>query len=119
MYFLFFYPLALSHLGLNDLIDFKNDLAKEMNTITVLYDIKGTIKWILAFNILHFITAISFLLILSRITMVGFLIPFGLLSFASYKLVKDPTPKNGLKILPLYHISMALYSVSLIIGSLL
>lgn len=119
MYFLFFYPLALSHLGLNDLIDINNDIAKKLNTITVLYDIKGTIKWILACNIIHFITTLSFLLILSRITLIGFLIPFGLLSFASYTLVKDPTPKNGIKILPLYHLSMALYSVSLIIGSIL
>jgi 4-hydroxybenzoate polyprenyltransferase len=119
MYFLFFYPLVLSHLALNDLIDMKNDIAKKMNTITVLYDIKGTIKWILAFNSIHFITAISFLLILSRVTIIGFLISFTLISFASYRLVKDPTPMNGLKILPLYHLSMVIYSVSLIIGSLI
>ena len=34
--FLFFYPLALAHLGVNDLIDVRNDEAKKMNTIPTL-----------------------------------------------------------------------------------
>ncbi|KYC45083.1 MAG: Digeranylgeranylglyceryl phosphate synthase [Candidatus Methanofastidiosum methylothiophilum] len=117
LFFLFFYPLALSHLGLNDLIDIKNDIARKMNTITVLYGIKGTVKWIVLFNILHFIMAIIFLSILPKVTLYGFLIPFALLLAATYILLKDSTPIRGLKLLPLYHLSMAIYSVSIILGT--
>ena len=68
LFFLFFYPLALSHLGLNDLIDVKNDIVRKMNAITVLYGIKGTVKWIIAFNLIHFVTAVLFLSTLSKAT---------------------------------------------------
>ncbi|KYC52037.1 MAG: prenyltransferase [Candidatus Methanofastidiosum methylothiophilum] len=119
LFFLFFYPLALSHLGLNDLIDVKNDIVRKMNTITVLYGIKGTVKWIIVFNLIHFVTAVLFLLTLSKITFYGFLIPFILLFIATYLLIKDQSPKTGLKVLPFYHLSMALYSISIIIGSIL
>jgi len=119
LFFLFFYPLALSHLGLNDLIDVKNDIVRKMNTITVLYGIKGTVKWIIAFNLIHFITAVLFLSTLSKATFYGFLIPFILLFVATFLLIKDQSPKVGLKVLPFYHLSMALYSIFIIIGSIL
>jgi len=118
-YFLFFYPLALSHLGLNDLIDIKNDIARRMNTITVLYGIKGTVKWIILFNLIHFVTAVLFLSILSKTTFYGFLISFILLFISTFLLIKDQSPKTGLKVLPFYHLSMALYSISIILGSIL
>lgn len=119
LFFLFFYPLALSHLGLNDLIDVKNDIVRKMNTITVLYGIKGTVKWIIAFNLIHFVAAVLFLSTLSKATFYGFLIPFILLFIATYLLIKDQSQKTGLKVLPFYHLSMALYSISMIIGSIL
>ena len=119
LYFLFFYPLALSHLGLNDLIDIKNDIARKMNTVTVLYGIKGTLKWIVLFNLIHFLTAILFLSTLPNVTLYGFLIPFILLLVATYLLIKDQSPSTGLKVLPFYHLSMAVYSISIIIGSIL
>ena len=119
LFFLFFYPLALSHLGLNDLIDIKNDVAREMNTITVLYGIKGTVKWILLFNLIHITMAMIFVLILPKSTFYGFLISFVLLLTTTYTLLKDPTPIKGLKILPLYHLSMIIYSISIIFGTLI
>jgi len=119
LFFLFFYPLALSHLGLNDLIDVKNDIVRKLNTITVLYGIKGTVKWIIAFNLIHFVTAVLFLSMLSKPTFYGFLIPFILLFISSFLLIKDQSPKTGLRVLPFYHLSMALYSIFIIIGSIL
>lgn len=119
LFFLFFYPLALSHLGLNDLIDIKNDIVKKMNTITVLYGVKGTVKWIVLFNLIHFLTSILFLSTLSRKISYGFSAPFILLIIATYILIRDSSPSKGLKVLPLYHISMAIYSISIIIGSML
>lgn len=119
LYFLFFYPLALSHLGLNDLIDIKNDIVRKMNTITVLYGIKGTVKWIVFFNFVHFLTAIIFLSAVPKVTFYGFLIPFALLLAGTFLIIKDSSPNNGLKILPLYHMSMAIYSISIIIGAVI
>ena len=119
LFFIFFYPLALSHLGLNDLIDIKNDISRKMNTITVLYGIKGTLKWIVLFNLLHFLTAVFFLSSLPKVTLYGFLTPFILLLAATYFLIKDQSTKTGLKVLPFYHLSMALYSISIIFGSIL
>jgi len=119
LFFIFFYPLALSHLGLNDLIDIKNDISRKMNTITVLYGIKGTLKWIVLFNLIHFLTSVLFLSILPKATLYGFLIPFSLLLAATCLLIKYPSPRTGLKVLPFYHLSMAVYSFSIIIGSIL
>jgi 4-hydroxybenzoate polyprenyltransferase len=119
LFFLFFYPLALSHLGVNDLIDIKNDIVRKMNTITVLYGIKGTVKWILLFNLFHFIMAIFFLTTLPKATFYGFLIPLSLLLIGTFLIIKDPSPTKVLKVLPLYHMSMAIYSISIIIGSLI
>jgi len=119
LYFLFFYPLALSHLGLNDLIDIKNDIAKEMKTVTFLYGIRKTVIWIVVSTLIHFVTSIILLLNINRITVYGFVISFILLSIANYLLLKNPVPEIGLKVLPLYHISMTIYSISIILGTIL
>ncbi len=119
LYFLFFYPLALSHLGLNDLIDIKNDIAKEMKTVTFLYGIRKTVIWIVVFTLIHFVTSIILLLNINWITVYGFVISFILLSIANYKLLKTPTPEVGLRVLPFYHLSMVIYSISIIVGSIL
>jgi len=50
LYFLFFYPFAQAHLGANDLIDFENDKARGMNTVTTLYGFSGTALWIAGFT---------------------------------------------------------------------
>ncbi len=119
LYFLFFYPLALSHLGVNDLVDIKNDIAKDMKTVTFLYGIKKTVKWIFVFTLIHFVTTIIFLFNQNGVAFYGFAIPIILLSMANYLLLIKPTPETGLKILPFYHISMSLYSVFIILGSFL
>jgi len=45
LYFVFFYPFALAHLGVNDLIDVANDRVRGMSTIPILYDIPRTTCW--------------------------------------------------------------------------
>ncbi len=114
--FLFFYPFAIAHLGANDIVDIKNDTERKMNTVTVLYGIRGTVYWILLFSILHFITASLFLTTLPLIAWVGFIIGFGLLLTANILLQKKQTPQNGLKILPFFHVTMIIYSLSIIIS---
>ena len=60
MIFLLFFPWALAHLAVNDLIDIKNDVARGLKTITTLYGIKWTKAWISVFTILHLIVVILF-----------------------------------------------------------
>ena len=50
----FFYPLALVHLGINDISDVVNDCAKKMKTIPILYGINGATYWVLFFTLFHF-----------------------------------------------------------------
>jgi 4-hydroxybenzoate polyprenyltransferase len=115
LYMAFFYPWTMAHLGLNDFIDIKNDRARGMKSIPVLYGLKKTMYWISGFTILHFITAIFFLGELGEIARYGFLAGFILLAWANLYLWKEKSPKAGLKILPLFHISLVIYAVSIIL----
>lgn len=118
LYFLFFYPFAMAHLGLNDLVDIKNDIARHMKSVTVLYETKGTATWIVLFTLIHYITASIFLLRLGTIALVGFIIGFVLLAVANIIIIKKKTPQAGLKTLPLFHVTMIVYAASLILDVL-
>lgn len=117
-YFLFFYPLALAHLGVNDLADHKNDLARGLKTVTVLYGLKGTAYWIIFFTALHFLLAPILMVQLGGLTLVGFALSFLLLIAANYVLIRNPNPANALKVLPFVHAAMLVYAVSIIAGLL-
>ncbi|MEN6342934.1 MAG: UbiA family prenyltransferase, partial [Methanospirillum sp.] len=47
LYFVFFYPFALAHLGANDIADITNDRARGLQTIPVLYGMTGAARWVL------------------------------------------------------------------------
>jgi len=115
LYFLFFYPFAMAHLGANDLIDIENDKARGMKTVTVLYGTKGTARWILLFTCLHFVTALIFADFLGWYVLIGFAIGFLLIFLANWAILKQETPQASLKVLPLFHVTMIIYSLSLII----
>jgi 4-hydroxybenzoate polyprenyltransferase len=115
LYMAFFYPWTMAHLGLNDFIDIKNDRARGMESISVLYGLKNTMYWISGFTILHFIAAFFFLGELGEIAQYGFLAGFILLAWANLYLWKEKSPKAGLKILPLFHISLVIYALSIIL----
>ncbi len=113
--FLFFYPLALAHLGVNDLADVANDKAKGMKTPPTLYGLKATAYWILAFTLFHFAMAALFLYSLgSYIAVVGFAISFLLISAANAIVLKKKTAEAGIKALPLFHLSMLIYAITII-----
>ena len=114
----FFYPWTMAHLGLNDFIDLKNDLARGMKSITVLYGEKGTMYWITGFTVLHFLTAAFFLRELGNIAFYGFLTGFVLLTGANLYLWKEKIPAAGLKVLPFFHITLVIYAVSIILDFL-
>lgn len=113
--FLFFYPMALAHLGMNDLVDVANDQAKNLNTIPTLYGMNTTANWILGFTLLHFATAALFLVVLgSYVAIAGFAVSFLLLGMANLRVLKQKTADAGIKSLPMLHVSMLIYALTII-----
>ncbi len=119
LYLLFFYPWTLAHLAVNDFIDTENDRARGIKSIPVLYGTQGTLIWISGFTLLHYLAALLFLTRLGDIAFYGFLLGFLVLGFANYKLLKGKSQKAGLFALFLFHVSLVLYSSSIILDSLL
>jgi 4-hydroxybenzoate polyprenyltransferase len=114
-YMAFFYPWTMAHLGLNDFIDLKNDLARGMKSITVLYGEKGTMYWITGFTVLHLLAAAVFLRELGDIAFYGFFTGFVLLAGSNLYLWKEKSPAAGLKVLPFFHGTLVIYAVSIIL----
>jgi 4-hydroxybenzoate polyprenyltransferase len=119
LYFMFFYPFAEVHLGVNDMIDVVNDQARGLKTIPILYGMKGASYWILLFTAIHYVTGIFFLTALGTVTLAGFAVGFLLLAIVNYVILKNNTAQAALKVLPLFHITMLLYSGSIILGSVI
>jgi 4-hydroxybenzoate polyprenyltransferase len=113
MYFLFFYPFAMAHLGANDLIDIENDRARGMVTPATLYGLSGTAYWILGFTVVHAVLAIVFAIRLGWIARIGFLIGLVVLTVANIRILKNRTPDTTLKVLPLFHVTMLIYAGSI------
>ncbi len=113
--FLFFYPLALAHLGVNDLVDVANDKAKGMNTIPTLYSMKTTAYWILASSILHFVMAAVFLYVLgSFLALAGFAVSLLLITIGNAMILRQKSAEVGIKTLPLFHVAMLIYAITII-----
>jgi len=119
LYFVFFYPFALAHLGANDLIDVANDRARGMSTIPILYDIPRTTYWIAGFTIIHAMMAFLFMTRLGWIGRAGLIIGLMLLIAANGVILKYRTPEAGLKVLPLFHITMLVYAGSIGLDSVM
>jgi 4-hydroxybenzoate polyprenyltransferase len=112
-YFLFFYPFAMAHLGANDLIDVTNDRSRGLNTITTLYGLKGTALWIAVFTVIHAAFAFIFMTRLGWIGRTGLLTGLILLTVANGFIMKQKSPEAALKVLPLFHVTMLVYAVSI------
>ncbi len=115
LYILFFYPLAIAHLGLNDIIDVVNDRVKELKTIPLLFGMRGATYWILIFSAIHSLSAVLFLNVLGKVSRIGFTIGLILISIANYITLKGKSAQSGMKALPLFHIAMLIYSTSIIL----
>ncbi len=111
----FFYPLALAHLGVNDISDIANDQVKEMKTIPMLYGLRGTAYWILLFSIIHLVTTILFLNVLGTVALVGFSVGFSLIAAGNFIILKRKTAEAGMKALPMFHVAMLIYAITIII----
>jgi len=111
----FFYPLALAHLGVNDISDVANDQVKEMKTIPLLYGLKGTAYWILFFSIIHLVATIFFLNVLGTVAIVGFAVGFSLIAVGNLIILKGKNAVSGMKALPLFHVAMLIYAITIIL----
>jgi 4-hydroxybenzoate polyprenyltransferase len=118
LFFLFFYPFALAHLGVNDLVDVVNDQARGMKSIPVLYSIDGTAFWIAGWTVLHGATAFLFMTKLGWIARLGILAGLALLVYANAAILKERTPDSALRVLPCFHVAMVMYAAGIGAGAL-
>ncbi len=113
--FAFFYPLAEAHLGINDLIDVKNDQARGMKTIPILFGINGGKAWIAGFSALHILIAATLLYLFPAVVPAWFLLGFALIFLANIICLQERLPIPKLAALPLIHVTMFIYALSLIV----
>jgi 4-hydroxybenzoate polyprenyltransferase len=111
----FFYPLALAHLGVNDISDVANDQVKELKTIPLLYGLKGTAYWILLFSTIHLVTTILFLNVLGTVAILGFAVGLSLIAGGNIIILKGKNAQSGMKALPLFHVAMLIYAITIIL----
>lgn len=115
LYFLFFYPFALAHLGANDIGDATNDRARGLQTIPALYGMEGAARWVLGFALLHAVAAALFAAVLGPIARIGLVAGLACVLIASLGLVRRPDEDTGMRLLPLFHLAMALYTIGIIV----
>ena len=104
-----------AHLGVNDISDVANDQVKEMKTISILYGMKGTAYWILFFSVIHFGAALLFLSVLGTFAIAGFAVALLLISIGNYIILKGKSADAGMKALPLFHVAMLIYAITIIL----
>jgi 4-hydroxybenzoate polyprenyltransferase len=119
LFFAFFYPFALAHLGANDLIDVVNDRVRGMKSIPVIFSMEGTAYWIAGFTAVHIITAFFFMSKLGWIAQAGILAGLVLLLYANTVILREKTPDAALKVLPCFHVAMVLYAAGICLGALI
>jgi len=113
-YLLFFYPFAQAHLGLNDIIDHVNDEARGLKTIPVLYGVENTKRWIQVFTALHLVGAFLFFRGLGGLMRYSFAAGLVLLLAVNALILRGGDSAGWLKALPLFHLTMLIYVVSMI-----
>jgi 4-hydroxybenzoate polyprenyltransferase len=114
------YPWALAHLGANDIVDIENDQAKELKTIAGLYGVKGNKIWVHSFSVVHLITSVIFVLFdLGGVAIYGFPVSWILIVLANILIMRGKEAKAWLKALPMFHASLLIYILSMIIDSAL
>ena len=119
LYFVFFYPFALAHLGANDIADVTNDRARGLKTIPVLYGMAGAARWVLAFALLHAAAAVLFAAVLGPIARAGLVAGLICVMAATIGLLRRPEESRGLRLLPLFHLAMALYAGGIVVDAFL
>ncbi len=118
-YMLFFYPLTLVHLAVNDLADVRNDESRGLQSVSVLYGIGGTVRWIAGFSAVHLVLLPVFATHLHTAARYALAAPLAVLAAANVLIVHRRTPRRALKVLPLIHLTIALEAIVVIVDSAL
>lgn len=114
-YLLFFYPYTQIHLGLNDIIDTPNDKARKLYTIPVLFGEKKTKYWITIFTIIHLAFVINFLKQAVNVSYIGFILGMLLLIVTNLIIWNGKKPSDWIRALPIFHLSLLFYTLSIIL----
>ncbi|MCK8518610.1 UbiA family prenyltransferase [Methanoculleus sp. 7T] len=113
--FLFFYPWALAHLAVNDIVDIENDRARGMATIPVLYGTAGAARWVFLFSAAHAVMAVVFGLALGPVAIAGFGVGIVILGLANYRVLAGA----AMRALPLVHATLVVYAATIIAAAVL
>jgi len=119
LYAIFFYTLAEVHLGINDLSDYNNDLVRKMNMVTTIYGTYGNMLWIAFFTILHLTLGSLHIINRGGVTFLGLGLALLILPYINLRLRKNTTPEEALRVVPLFHMSMLVYMLTMILDSYL
>ena len=135
LYFLFFYPWTLAHLGANDIADIENDRARGMATVPiltfgltgsapedptpVLYGMRGAALWVLGFAAAHAVMALVFGLTLGPVALAGFGVGLLLLGAANAFILQTKSPAAAMRALPLIHATVIVYAAAIIAAAVL
>ena len=118
LFFAFFYPFALAHLGVNDLVDGVNDRARGMKSIPVIFSDAGAAYWIAGFTVIHLVTACLFMTALGWIARAGIIAGLVLLLYANMVILREKSPGAALRVLPCFHVAMVLYAAGIAAGAI-
>jgi 4-hydroxybenzoate polyprenyltransferase len=88
-----------------------------MSTLPILFDISRTTYWILGFTVIHAMMAFLFMTRLGWIGRAGLLVGLIILMAANGVILQNRTPESALKVLPLFHVTMLLYALSISLDS--
>lgn len=113
--FLFFYPWALAHLAVNDIVDIENDRARGMATIPALYGMAGAECWVFLFSAVHGIMAVVFGFALGPVAIAGFGVGIIILGIANYRVLAG----EAMRALPLVHATLVVYAATIIAAAVL
>jgi hypothetical protein len=73
----------------------------------------------LLFSVFHFISAAFFLTVLGTVALAGFAVSLSLIAVGNYMVLKGKSEASGIKALPLVHVAMFIYAVSIILDYLI
>ncbi|HRY74793.1 MAG TPA: UbiA family prenyltransferase [Methanoregulaceae archaeon] len=117
-FFLFFYPFAMAHLGVNDFADVENDRVRKLKTIPVLFGRDGTIYWIYGFTLLNILGAAIFFPHLDTLGKIGLIAGLLLICAADGLIFLGRGPDAAMQALPFYHVSMVVVAVTILVSAL-
>jgi len=115
LYLLVFYPYTQAHLGLNDIIDTANDHARGLSTIPVMYGEKKTKLWISVSSLIHLFLLAFFLTKVNGVYTRGLILGAGSLLISNLLVWKGNSPKEWIRALPFFHLSLLIYTLSIIL----